>query len=109
MDQEKLLKELSKALHERAKELGFETISEYTLNQVIMMYKKEHNSPALPARMINDINQNIKTQVDKQFDKIVNQMNNPLVNPFIPDPPKSNFRVTNLNEYRQKKKKEKEC
>jgi hypothetical protein len=105
MDREKMLKEFAKALHEKANELGFGNISEYTLNQVVMQYKKDYNSPALPAKMIDDINQNIKNQVDAQFDKIVNQIENP----FIPPPPKENYRVVNLKEYRQKKERSKEC
>lgn len=110
MNNEKRMEELKyyvKALHDATIALGYATISEYTLNQILMLYKKEHQSPGLPTGMINDINNNIKQQVDDQFKKIENnpfcQKNFPT--PFIPAPPVKKTNVIDIKSKLKGKKK----
>lgn len=81
MDREQMLKEFAKTLNEKGMELGYGTISEYTLNQIVMMYKKEYNPPSLPINMINDINDNIISQMDESFERMKRSLKS-VFNPF---------------------------
>jgi len=64
---DEILKIYVAILHKASTDMGFSTISQYTLNQIVMAYKQAFNPPELPSELQAKIQQHNSKEIVNKY------------------------------------------